>query len=231
MRFESGDMAILDDFPDTKYATEEGLLALGGDLSSQRLLSAYRKGIFPWYNPGEPILWWSPDPRCVIFPNQFKPQRSLTKSIRKYRFQFSFDRAFEDVINQCAAPRESGACTWITRDMKESYSLLHRQQFAHSIETWMDGKLVGGLYGISLGGVFFGESMFSRVTDASKAALNFLMSHLVSWDYQLIDCQITSPHLLRLGARDIPRAEFLKRLELALNCNGKPGNWRNIPLE
>jgi len=224
-------MAILDDFPDIKYATDEGLLALGGNLSPQRLLSAYRKGIFPWYNPGEPILWWSPDPRCVLFPDQFRSRRSLTKSTRKYQFHFTFDQAFEDVINQCAAPREAGACTWITSEMKEAYIRLHHQELAHSVETWMDDKLVGGLYGISLGGMFFGESMFSQVTDASKASLNFLVTHLVKWNFQLIDCQITSPHLLRLGACEIPRAKFLERLELALGHEGKPGSWRDIPLK
>ncbi len=224
-------MASVEDFPDTKYASEEGLLALGGDLSPQRLLAAYRKGIFPWYNPGEPILWWSPDPRCVIFPDQYKPQRSLKKSIRKNKFYFTFDQAFEDVINQCAAPREKGACTWITNEMREAYIHLHRLGYAHSVEAWIDDYLAGGLYGIGLGGVFFGESMFSQVTDSSKAALNFLVSHLVAWDYQLVDCQITSPHLLRLGAVEVSRTDFLERLECALTYHGNPGIWRNIPLE
>lgn len=221
-------MNTIENFPEVKYATEQGLLALGGDLSSQRLISAYRKGIFPWYQAGQPILWWSPDPRCVLFPVQYKPQRSLKKSINKQHFVFSFDQTFADVIDHCAAPRANSTDTWITADMKQAYIALHHLGYAHSIETWQGERLVGGLYGIALGGMFFGESMFSQVSDASKAALHFLISHLTSWDFQLIDCQITSPHLLRLGALEIPRAEFIERLDCALACVGKPGSWEHV---
>lgn len=222
-------MDTVDDFPDVKYATDEGLLAFGGDLSPQRLITAYRKGIFPWYEADQPILWWSPDPRCVLFPDQYRVQRSLKKSIKKHRFVFSFDQTFEGVIDNCAAPRATSTGTWITEDIKAAYIDLHRLGYAHSIETWQDGKLVGGLYGIALGGIFFGESMFSQISDASKAALNFLISHLTAWNFQLIDCQITSPHLLSQGAVEIPRTEFLERLDNALTYVGKPGNWKNIP--
>ena len=224
-------MNTVEDFPDVKYATDDGLLALGGDLSPQRLMTAYRKGIFPWYHAGQPILWWSPDPRCVLFPAQYKPQRSLKKSIKKQCFVFSLDQTFEEVINNCAAPRTNSAGTWITEDMKDAYIDLHHLGYAHSIETWKDDQLVGGLYGIALSGMFFGESMFSQTSDASKAALNFLISHLTTWNFQLIDCQITSPHLLNLGAVEIPRTEFLERLGCALTHVGKPGSWKNIPVE
>ncbi len=224
-------MNTVEDFPEVKYATDEGLLALGGDLSAQRLMTAYRKGIFPWYQAGQPILWWSPDPRCVLFPAQYKPQRSLKKSIKKQRFVFSFDQTFEEVINNCAAPRVNSTGTWITEDMKDAYIDLHHLGYAHSIETWKDDQLVGGLYGIALSGLFFGESMFSQTSDASKAALSFLISHLTTWNFQLIDCQITSPHLLNLGAVEIPRTEFLERLDCALAHAGKPGSWKNIPVE
>lgn len=218
-------MATVEDFPDVKYATDDGLLALGGDLSPERLISAYRKGIFPWYNPGEPILWWSPDPRCVLIPAQYKQARSLKKSIKKHHFYFTFDSKFEGVIKRCAAPRKIGPGTWITKDMMDAYIGLHQLGYAHSLETWKNGELVGGLYGIALGGIFFGESMFSQVSDSSKAALNFLVENLIKWDFQLIDCQITSPHLLSLGAVEIPRKEFLERLQCALECSGKFGSW------
>lgn len=220
-------MNTIEDFPEVKYATDDGLLAHGGDLSPQRLMAAYRKGIFPWYQAGQPILWWSPDPRCVLFPAQYKPQRSLKKSIKKQHFVFSFDQTFENVIDNCAAPRAKSAGTWITEDMKEAYINLHHLGYAHSIETWKEDQLVGGLYGIALGGLFFGESMFSQISDASKAALSFLITHLMAWNFQLVDCQITSAHLLNLGAVEIPRAEFLERLECALGHAGKPGSWKN----
>ena len=227
-------MNAAEDFPEVKYATDEGLLALGGDLSAPRLIAAYRKGIFPWYHAGQPILWWSPDPRCVLFPAQYKPQRSLKKSIKKQRLVFSFDQTFEEVINHCAArqsmARANSTGTWITDDMKDAYINLHRLGYAHSVETWKDGQLVGGLYGVAVGGVFFGESMFSQISDASKAALSFLIPHLTAWNFQLIDCQITSPHLLSLGAVEIPRTEFLERLDCALTQAGKPGSWKNIPV-
>ncbi len=225
-------MNSTEDFPDVRYASEQGLLAIGGDLSVKRLLAAYRKGIFPWYNAGEPILWWSPDPRCVLLPDQYKAQRSLKKTIKKQHFVFSFDDAFAAVINHCAAPRtkNSDSDTWLSKDMRDAYIRLHQSGYAHSVETRISDELVGGLYGIALGGIFFGESMFSQVSDASKAALNFLISHLTLWNFQLIDCQITSPHLLRLGAVEMARTEFLERLEYALMQPGKPGNWKNMPL-
>lgn len=221
------------DFPPLETASATGLLAIGGDLGQTRLLAAYRNGIFPWYNPGEPILWWSPDPRCVIHPARFKPARSLMKSIRRQSFRFTLDAAFARVVAECAAPRkitrngggEGG--TWITAEMARAYTALHRSGFAHSAEIWQDERLVGGLYGVALGGVFFGESMFSRVADASKAALALLIEHLLEWDFRLIDCQIASPHLLRLGAEEIPRAEFVDQLRAALELPGKPPPWGN----
>ena len=222
-------MSTLEDFPDVKYALDQGLLAVGGDLSTKRLLSAYRKGIFPWYNSDQPILWWSPDPRCVLLLDQYRPQRSLKKAIKKRHFVFSFDHAFEAVIKRCAAPRAKDSSTWITEDMRDAYIRLHQLGYAHSVETRIDNELVGGLYGIALGGMFFGESMFSQVSDASKAALNFLISHLTTWNFQLIDCQIVSSHLLSLGAIEITRTAFMERLESALKQAGKPGKWNNIP--
>ena len=223
-------MTSIEEFPDVKFATDDGLLALGGDLNSERLLSAYRKGIFPWYNPGEPILWWSPNPRCILRPDDFKLTRSLKKSIRKNEFTFTIDNSFEEVIYHCATPKENRPGTWITTDMKSAYINLHELGYAHSIETWSDNKLVGGLYGISLGGIFFGESMFSEISDASKAALYGLVSCLKLWGFSLIDCQITSAHLLSLGAMEIPRTEFIDQLECALTKPGKPGNWKNLPI-
>jgi leucyl/phenylalanyl-tRNA--protein transferase len=218
-------MTTVEEFPEVKYANEDGLLALGGDLTAERLITAYKKGIFPWYNPGEPILWWSPDPRCVLFPKRYIAKRSLLKSIRKQQFQFSYDQDFETVIQKCAAPRARESGTWITKDMMDAYINLYHLGHAHSIETWKEGELVGGLYGIALGTMFFGESMFSQVNDASKAALNYLIENLIRWDYQLIDCQITSPHLLSLGATEIPRTDFVKQLECATSHPQNPCSW------
>ena len=221
------------EFPPPEAASAEGLLAVGGDLSERRLLAAYCGGIFPWYAPGEPILWWSPDPRCVLFPAQFKPARSLRKTMRRENFRFAMDTAFARVIEECAAPRPrsqsqnggASAPSWITPEMARAYTALHRAGIAHSAEIWRRGKLVGGLYGVALGGVFFGESMFSRADDASKAALARLMEMLVRWDFQLVDCQVRSAHLLRLGAVEIPRAEFMRKLRAALRLRGRPGSW------
>ena len=198
-------------FPDARLALAEpdGLLAVGGDLSSERLLNAYSNGIFPWYSDGQPIMWWSPDPRTVLFPDQPKISRSLRKVLRQDRFDLSYDREFENVIEACAAPRSDGAGTWITTAMMRAYTDLHRRGHAHSIECWQDGELVGGLYGISIGRVFFGESMFSRVRDASKVAFIHLARQLASWNFGLIDCQVYSPHLASLGAHSIPRTQFL----------------------
>ena len=219
-------MSTQEDFPDVRYATEDGLLALGGDLSAERLMNAYRRGIFPWYNPGEPILWWSPDPRCVIFPDEFSTSRSLRKSIRRNRFEFHIDRDFDRVIEQCAAPRALESGTWITSDMMKAYKNLSHLGVAHSVETWQDGELVGGLYGIAIGQAFFGESMFHTVTDASKAALHCLVTRLVDWGYGIIDCQITSPHLLSLGAREIPRNDFIGHLADLCDRQPSSGSWR-----
>ena len=224
-------MTAVEDFPDAEFATEDGLLALGGDLSTERLLKAYRCGIFPWYSPGEPILWWSPDPRCVLYPHQFRPSRSLKKSIRKNRFKFTFDQDFESVIEYCAALRTRETETWITEEMKAAYIRLHQLGYAHSTEVWKNGQLAGGLYGIAMGSMYFGESMFSLVPDASKAALYCLSSSLCAWQYHLIDCQVTSPHLLSLGATEIPRWEFLGNLELALSQPDKTGTWSPLDPE
>lgn len=224
-------MIQVNDFPDVRFATEDGLLALGGDLSAERLLSAYRKGIFPWYNPGEPVLWWTPDPRCVIFPASYKPSRSLRKAIRSRQFVFTVDHAFNNVIKRCAAPRAKASGTWITPEMIHAYKELHRLGHAHSVETWRSGELVGGLYGVALGQVFFGESMFSSVSDASKAALDHLINRLLDWRYTLIDCQITSSHLLNLGAQEIPRGKFIEHLENALAREPAQSSWARTGIQ
>jgi leucyl/phenylalanyl-tRNA---protein transferase len=197
-------------FPPPEQALEEpsGLLAAGGDLSPARLLAAYRRGIFPWYSPGQPVLWWSPDPRAVLFPEEFHCTRSLARTLRNGGFTQTIDRDFAAVIDGCAAPRAGNPGTWITPDMRAAYLELHRLQHAHSIETWRDGSLVGGLYGVRLGGVFFGESMFSRERDASKAALACLVATCRRNSLVVIDCQLPSRHLASLGSRAIPRSQF-----------------------
>jgi leucyl/phenylalanyl-tRNA--protein transferase len=186
-----------------------GLLAAGADLSSRRLLDAYRHGIFPWFSAGEPILWWSPDPRMVLVPAEFKRSRSLRKTLRNGRHEVRFDTAFGQVMRACAEPRTGQAGTWIVEEMIAAYCELHRQGYAHSVETWLDGELVGGLYGMAIGRMFYGESMFSRHPDASKIALARLCTHLQDQGCELIDCQMNTPHLASLGAREIPRSEFL----------------------
>ncbi len=206
-------------FPDPCYALEEpnGLLAVGGDLSPARLLNAYRQGIFPWYSQEEPILWWSPNPRAILLPEQFHLSRSLRKKLRKRSFRITLDTAFERVIEACSATRTgrdgSQSGTWITEEMKLAYNTLHRIGFAHSVECWQGEELVGGLYGVSMGKVFFGESMFSRCTDASKVAFAHLTEQLRRWDFALIDCQVYSDHLASLGAFEIPRDTFLAMLD------------------
>jgi leucyl/phenylalanyl-tRNA---protein transferase len=197
-------------FPPPEQALEEpaGLLAAGGDLSPERLVAAYRRGIFPWYSPGQPVLWWSPDPRAVLFPEEFRCTRSLAKTLRNAGFSCSLDRDFAAVIDGCAAPRPASPGTWITSEMRSAYLELHRLGLAHSLETWRAGMLVGGLYGVRLGGVFFGESMFSRARDASKAALAHLVSVCRRNSLAAIDCQLPSRHLASLGARTIPRSQF-----------------------
>jgi leucyl/phenylalanyl-tRNA--protein transferase len=197
-------------FPPLEQALEEpaGLLAAGGDLSPQRLLAAYRRGIFPWYSPGQPVLWWSPDPRAVLFPDEFHCSRSLAKRLRRGGFEASLDRDFAAVIDGCAAPRAASPGTWITAEMRAAYLALQRLGAAHSIEVARGGVLIGGLYGVRLGGVFFGESMFSRERDASKAALAHLVAVCQKNGLAVIDCQLPSRHLLSLGARTIPRRQF-----------------------
>lgn len=217
-------------FPDVTQALSDpdGLLAVGGDLSPQRLLFAYRHGIFPWYHADQPILWWSPDPRAVLFPPQIHVSRSLSRLIARGGYTTSLDSAFAAVMAACAAPRpqqpEGG--TWISSAMQAAYARLHRLGHAHSVEIWMDGELAGGLYGIALGRVFFGESMFSRRTDASKLALVHLARQLEAWGYALIDCQVNSAHLRTLGSRLIPRREFLGALRDHCGSPGRAFPWR-----
>jgi leucyl/phenylalanyl-tRNA--protein transferase len=214
-------------FPPPEYADPSGLLAVGGDLSSERLLEAYRLGIFPWYSEDQPILWWSPDPRLILELEELRISRSLRKIIRKGVFKVTFDGAFEEVIQACASvPRQGQQGTWITREMQEAYIDLHRLGYAHSVESWREGKLAGGLYGVSLGKAFFGESMFHQAADASKVALATLVNTLKSWDFDFIDAQMTTEHMLRLGAKKIPRRYFLKRLNRALRHRTKKGRWR-----
>ncbi|MCO6413299.1 MAG: leucyl/phenylalanyl-tRNA--protein transferase [Thiogranum sp.] len=218
-------------FPDTSLALREpdGLLAIGGDLAPERLLAAYRKGIFPWYGNDQPILWWSPDPRTVLFPGRLKISRSLRKRLRQGRFRVTLDRAFDQVIRACAEPRPGSSGTWITREMSEAYCRLHQRGYAHSVECWHDDRLVGGLYGVALGAVFFGESMFSRETDASKVAFAHLVRQLGAWNFALIDCQVYSPHLATLGAERIPRSDFVRQLDLFCDAGSAPGTWKADP--
>ena len=215
------------DFPDVNLAMTEpdGLLAIGGDLTVKRLLTAYQKGIFPWYNENQPILWWSPDPRAVLFPEQLKVSKSLRRTIRKQMFTVTFDKAFAEVIQACAEPRPYQNGTWISNEMREAYIRLHKLGHAHSVECWQNDKLVGGLYGIAIGQVFFGESMFSRVTDASKVGFVYLVRHLQAHTYHLIDCQVSSAHLESLGASDIDRHEFIRLLTRYCQKQGWEGDW------
>jgi leucyl/phenylalanyl-tRNA---protein transferase len=203
-------------FPPLERALDEpqGLLAAGGDLSPARLLAAYRRGIFPWYSPGQPVLWWSPDPRAVLYPEEFRCSRSLAKTLRNRGFDTVIDRDFAGVVSGCAAPRASGFGTWITAEMRAAYLELHRAGHAHSFETYLGGRLVGGLYGVRLGGVFFGESMFSRERDSSKVALARLVEFCRAERIAVIDCQLTSRHLESLGSRLIPRSAFRDLLRL-----------------
>lgn len=214
-------------FPPPDYADASGLLAVGGDLSSERLLEAYRLGIFPWYSEDQPILWWSPDPRLVLRLDDFKISRSLRKTLNKGVFRVTFDRAFEEVIRACASvPRENQKGTWITPEMEEAYVRLHGLWYAHSVEAWWGQELVGGLYGVSLGKAFFGESMYHRKSDASKVALAVLVEKLCEWKFHFIDAQMTTEHLLSLGAKEMPRRIFLRRLQSALRHPTKRGKWR-----
>ncbi|MCK5204815.1 MAG: leucyl/phenylalanyl-tRNA--protein transferase [Desulfobacterales bacterium] len=213
-------------FPSPQLAPQEGLLAVGGDLSQERLLLAYRMGIFPWYSKDEPIMWWSPDPRLVLYPSELKVSKSLKKTIKKRLFQVTVDQAFESVIKACAQSRtrmQEG--TWIVNDMIAAYCNLHESGLAHSVETWQAGKLTGGLYGVSLGKCFFGESMFTRTSNASKVAFVALVEHLKALNFNLIDCQVTTAHLLSFGAREIPRTRFLKELEKSLESTTIKNKW------
>ncbi len=225
-------LALLDDMPEDWFPPvsealhhPNGLLAVGGDLSARRLMAAYTRGIFPWFEEGQPLLWWSPDPRAVLFPDRLRVTRSLRKRMRNGGFTVTLDRDFAAVINGCAAPRQGSFGTWITPDMVKAYGELHDRGIAHSVEVWRNRGLVGGLYGVALGRIFFGESMFSNCSDASKIALVALARQLDDWGYQLVDCQIRSQHLATLGARCIPRQEFIARLQRGLLETSRPGHW------
>jgi len=217
-------------FPPPEQATPEGLLAVGGDLSSARLIEAYRSGIFPWYSNGQPILWWSPDPRTVLYPADLHISRSLRRSLRHGGFRVTLDRDFAAVIRACAGKRDDDpdAGTWITEEMVQAYCRLHALGLAHSVETWRGDELVGGLYGVALGRAFFGESMFSRVSDASKVALVYLVRQLQRWGYTVIDCQLPTAHLFSLGAIQVPRTRFLEQIGGA-EADLRPGRWTLDP--
>ncbi len=213
-------------FPPPELAEKDGLLAVGGDLSEERLLLAYSMGIFPWYSDGFPILWWSPDPRLVLLPGELRVSRSLRQTLKKGIYEVTMDTAFEDVIRACASVhRKKDGGTWITDEMLEAYAGLHRSGFAHSVESWEEQELAGGVYGVSLGGAFFGESMFTRKPDASKVAFVSLVRKLIDWGFALIDCQVKTQHLVNFGAREIPRAHFMKILKRALEVPGHHGKW------
>lgn len=214
-------------FPDPAEAMRDpdGLLAVGGDLSVGRLVNAYRHGIFPWYGEGDPILWWSPDPRSVLVPDRLHRSRSLNKLLRKRRFAVTMDRDFRAVIRACAGTRPDSQGTWLLPEMVEAYCALHVHGLAHSIEVWEEGLLVGGLYGVAIGGVFFGESMFSWTDNASKVALVHLCEHLLGSGVELIDCQVLTGHMQRMGAESMPRGRFLERLSVLRDRPWQRGNW------
>jgi len=213
-------------FPPPHFSEGDGLLAVGGDLSEERLLKAYYMGIFPWYSNPDPILWWSPDPRLVLFPSEFRVSRRLRRTIRSGIFRITMDTAFEQVIKSCAEiPRRHEKGTWITPEMVAAYCRLHTAGFAHSVEAWSEGRLAGGLYGVAIGRCFFGESMFSKQSNASKVALVELVAYLQKKQFRLIDCQVTTSHLKKFGAREIPRAEFLSVLEKFREKPSLRGKW------
>ncbi len=212
-------------FPDPFDAEPDGLLAVGGELTPHRLVSAYSLGIFPWYHENSPPLWWTPDPRCILLPEEFHLSRSLERRLRTQAFTHTFDKAFAAVIRGCSEPRKGSDGTWLVADMIEAYIALHKLGLAHSVEAWQDGELAGGLYGVALGSVFFGESMFYRVPDASKAAFAFLVDALRQSGFSLIDCQQVTPHMLRFGAKAVPREEFMRRLAQALEGALHRGSW------
>jgi leucyl/phenylalanyl-tRNA---protein transferase len=211
-------------FPPLALALREpdGLLAASGELTPAMLLNAYCHGIFPWFNPGDPVLWWSPDPRMVLLPDEFNCSASLAKVLRNARFEVRTDTVFEQVMRACAAPRGEQSGTWIDEQIIAAYCALHQQGYAHSVEVWLDGELVGGLYGVAIGQMFYGESMFSRVSNASKVALAHLTCQLKAWQFGMIDCQMYTPHLASLGGKLIPRDEFISRLEKLINYPHHP---------
>jgi leucyl/phenylalanyl-tRNA---protein transferase len=214
-------------FPPVSKAVQSpnGLLCAGGDLSPERLVDAYSHGIFPWFSEGDPILWWSPDPRMVLYPGELRVSRSLRKSVERGVYETRFDSAFREVIEACAAPRDGQAGTWIVPPMVEAYTRLNELGFAHSVESWRDGELVGGLYGVALGKVFFGESMFTRAPDASKVALARLVERLRETGYRVIDCQQATAHLASLGAREIPRKAFAQLLQESIQYPPSGSRW------
>ena len=217
-----------DPFPPVERALEEpnGLLAAGADLLVPRLLEAYQNGIFPWYSEGQPVLWWSPDPRMVLIPSELKLSHSLRKRITKRDYEIRADTAFETVIRACAEPRPGREGTWITGGMAAAYTALYRAGHAHSVETWIGGELAGGLYGVALGRMFYGESMFTRAPDASKIALAHLVRQLERRGCGMVDCQMKTAHLARFGAREIPRREFMRKLASLVNYPDKAARWR-----
>jgi leucyl/phenylalanyl-tRNA---protein transferase len=218
-------------FPPGDQALTEpnGLLAVGGCLSPQRLIAAYRQGIFPWYGDGEPILWWSPDPRLVLRPAEFHRSRTLQRQLRRQPWTFSFDQAFDQVIRACAAPRSYASGTWLNADMQRAYGQMHRLGWAHAFEVWNGDELVGGIYGVAVGRAFFGESMFHRATNASKAALAYACACLQAWEYSLIDCQVHTPHLVSLGATEVSRHEFMESLRTLCPRAPGPAAWKSAP--
>lgn len=222
-----------DDFPDPAHALAEpnGLLAFGGDLSPRRLLAAYAHGIFPWYGEGQPILWWSPDPRCVFDVTTLRPNRSLRRALARTPWQVSVDRAFRDVIEACAAPRGGDDATWIVPAMIDAYVELHRLGHAHSVEVWDGPRLVGGIYGVAIGRLFCGESMFSRESNGSKVALMALAARLRRWGCPWIDAQVPNPHLMSLGAREIPRDRFLASADRLCGMAPDPSAWKDRSLQ
>jgi leucyl/phenylalanyl-tRNA---protein transferase len=214
-------------FPPPEFAEKEGLLAVGGDLSEERLLLAYSLGIFPWYSENCPILWWSPDPRLVLLPQDLVISRSLSQTMKKGKFTVTMDKAFESVIRRCAdVERKQDEGTWITAEMIHAYTKLHYSGFAHSVESWYDGELSGGLYGVSLGNVFFGESMFTSISAASKVAFVKLVQQLREWGFTLIDCQVTTRHLMNFGAQEISRKRFLDMLKQSIQKPTRRGKWQ-----
>ena len=216
-------------FPATRDAlgSPNGLLAWGGDLHPQRLLAAYRAGIFPWYAEGQPVMWWSPAPRCVIFPDQVHLSKRTRRRYNSGTYRLAADTAFDEVVAACAAPRGHDPGTWITSDMRRAYGSLHRMGIAHSVEVWREDELCGGIYGLAMGSIFFGESMFSHAVDASKIALVALCRQLHAWNFGLLDCQVGNPHLFRMGALEIGREAFEEWLEYLLARPQPPGSWRD----